>query len=86
MKFKYFINNECKDYCDGYYKFETSDESLEYTQCFDSVNEVLKAGNGIKAYNIQFKLCWKDIPDGYYVNKIIRETGGINFKYEVVLE
>ena len=86
MKFIYFINKECKDNCDGYYKLEKTEETPKYTQCFDSINEVLKANNGIQAYDIKNKLCWETIPSNYYVNNIVPEIGGTNNKYEVIKE
>ena len=86
MKFIYFIGIECLDDCDGYFKLEIYEGNLHYYQCYDSTKEVLKADNDVKAYNLKNKLCWKDIPDGYFVNNKQAKTGGSGLKYEVVEE
>jgi len=86
LNYKYFVGNECRDNCDGFYKLETNDGTFDYTKCFESLTDVLKAGNGVMAYNIKDKLCWDDIPNNYFVNSITTETGGTGLKYEVVQE
>ena len=87
IQYKYFLGTECKDSCDGYYKLEVTDtvKNLNYTKCFDSITDVLKPGNGVKAYNIRNKLCWGYIPDGYFVNNITDVTTSEK-KYEMVKE
>ena len=78
----YFINDECRGNCDGYYKLK--DASGTFTKCFETIADVLKANNGVRFYNINSKLCWSSLPSGYYINTKQIETGGTNLKYEVV--
>ena len=98
----YFINKECKESCDGYYKYETSEdfeieiesvtstETLTFTICYDSETEVLNANNDVKYYSIESKLCWKEYPYGYFINEEKNEIGSTsttpNKKYVVVKE
>ena len=80
MGYKYFINNECKDNCDGYYKLEKTDGTLKYTKCFASITDIIQSVAGVMAYDINNKLCWDHIPNDYYVN----DKSGL--KFEVVKE
>ena len=85
--YKYFVGDECRENCDGYFKFEKiSPFSQSYTECFETINDVLKAGNFVKFYNIKSKLCWENFPHGYYINDEKQEIGGTYLKYEVVEE
>ena len=82
MKYKYVVNKECRESCDGYYKLETEESSITYIKCYDSISDVLSINVEVY-YNIKSKLCWKKYPSGYY---ILKQDASSTQKYEVVDE
>ena len=63
--FKYFLDSECKDNCEGYYQIElteTGTNSYTYIKCFSTLNEALNNENVIFCDN-NLKKCWKEFPD-----------------------
>ena len=50
MNYKYFIGDECRDNCDGYYKLE--DTTSGVTTCYDLITNALKDAN-VMYYNIK---------------------------------
>ena len=71
--YKYFIGDECKENCDGYYKFETQEDidttTYIFTKCFEKIDDFLPSNNGIIFYNIKSKLCWGTFPKGYFIKE-----------------
>ena len=78
--YKYLIGAECRDNCDGYFKLELkTNDGKFYYECHDTLQKALSL-SGILYYNIKSKLLWRQLPNGYYINKISSN------KYEVVEE
>lgn len=65
--YAYFVDEECRENCDGYYKM--SDDS-GYIKCYENLQKV-KSDGDIKYYNIKSKLAWKEFPteSTYYIIK-----------------
>ena len=95
MKYKYVVNKECRESCDGYYKLETSKDvhdpddptatiNVPFIKCYDSISDVLSSSNtDVEYYNVKSKLCWKVSPSGYF---ILKQDSTTPPKYEVVDE
>ena len=85
--FLYFVDKECRENCDGYYKYEDSviisGTTKKYYKCFESKEKALSDNNCIY-YNIKSKLCWRNFPEGYFINQ--EETLHTINRYEVVEE
>ena len=85
LNYKYFVKNECRDNCNGYYQREyTESSSLKYFICYETLNEALIDVN-VNYCDKHQKKCWKDFPNdfNYYINS---EFSPPNFKYELVRE
>ena len=85
--FLYFVDKECRENCDGYYKYEDSviisGTTKKYYKCFESKEKALSDNNCIY-YNIKSKLCWRNFPEGYFINQ--EEISHTINRYEVVEE
>jgi hypothetical protein len=81
INYNYLLGQECKTDCNDYFILE-DDTSLEgFIKCFETRDNCLASGGGqADYYNTKLKKCWKNYPDGYYINK----TEGT--KYEIVQE
>ena len=75
--YRYFINQECRENCDGYYKrFITSNdgtvlaENLRFTKCYETLEKV-KGDSYVRYYNANLKRCWVDKPTDiqYYIKR-----------------
>ena len=82
--YKYFIDQECRENCDGYYKMDDKEGSgasaLSFTKCYENL-EKAKQDLDVVYYNTNLKRCWKAFPTDtqYYIK------GGTG-QYEIVLE
>ena len=86
LHYKYFIGDECKESCDGYYQIEmeTNDPSpLPYVECINSLSDAL-GKSYVNFCDTNLKKCWKKFPDKntYYINSEFDSTD----KYEVIRE
>ena len=68
MNYIYLIGNECKDRCEGYYKYSTNDG---FIHCFLTPDECYNYGTTPPVsiyYEEETKKCWKTFPEGdYYI-------------------
>ena len=76
--YTYFVGQECRDSCDGYYKMSVETSGTppsSFTQCYEDLAKV-KADGTIKFYNIKSKLAWKTFPSTptYYINNEIDDS------------
>ena len=60
--YKYFIDNECRENCDGYYKLH--DETLTFTKCYETL-EKMKQNSEIGYYDTNLKRCWVNEPTDF---------------------
>ena len=86
LHYKYFIGDECKESCDGYYQIEmeTNDPSpLPYVECINSLSDAL-GKSYVNFCDTNLKKCWEKFPDKntYYINSEFDSTG----QYEVIRE
>ena len=84
---KYLVGKECTDSCDGYYQVEvvlSNTPFKTYIKCFETLNEALNDGVGVKYCDISQKKCWTgdNLGGVYYINSEFTILG----KYEVVRE
>ena len=82
INYKYFIDLECKEDCNGFYQIELTEGSYNYIRCFETLEDALNNGN-VQFCDKSQKKCWKDFPsdDIYYINSIFENH---NTKYELV--
>ena len=85
ISYKYILNDECKESCNGYYQIEketTDTPAKQYTECFQYQSEALSQANFCDENQ---KKCWTNFPteSNYYIK---RQYSSSPAKYEVVKE
>ena len=89
--YKYFIEKECRENCDGYYKYETNEDiggtTYTFIKCFGEIDDILDDDEEILFYNGKLQLVWNQFPRGYFI-KEKKEISGppVKNRYEVVEE
>ena len=74
--YKYFIDEECRDNCDGYYKRDITLDTtvlaayLPFTKCYETLEKAQDDTN-VRYYCANLKRCWDEKPHDiqYYVKK-----------------
>ena len=85
ISYKYILNDECKESCNGYYQIEketTDTPAKQYTECFQYQSEALSQANFCDEKK---KKCWTNFPteSNYYIE---RQYSSSPAKYEVINE
>ena len=89
--YKYFINKECKENCDGYYKLEIEEgtDRKDTIRCFETLDKALNYDldndniKDIKFYDVELKQCWLHYPSNFFI-KYENKDNPNNYIYEVV--
>ena len=84
LHYKYLIDDECKNSCDGYYQIElktTGTPQYSYIKCFFSIDEALGHSN-VNFCDISQGKCWTTFPDAnlYFIKSEFSTSSG---KYEI---
>ena len=78
--YTYFVGDECRESCDGYYQLEDSTNS--FVKCYNNLANALDDTN-IKFCDTNLKKCWtsSSLPEEYFIKSEFSSNSG---KYEVV--
>ena len=81
---KYFIDDECRVSCPGYFQLEVTESSNDIIRCYETLTKALSNSN-VKFYDITTRKCWTSFPsvDAYFIQSPL---GSLNTQNEVVRE